>query len=57
MGQLSELGCEVYQLSDDERQAWVDYARSHDDEFRDYIGADFYDQVMSIVEADAAANA
>ena len=57
MGQLSELGCEVYQLSDDERQAWVDYARSHDDEFRDYIGADFYDQAMSIVEADAAANA
>ena len=57
LDELRELGCEVYELTDDERQAWVDYARSLDEEYREYIGADFYDQVMAAVEADNAANA
>lgn len=56
MDELATLGCEVYELTDEERQAWVDYSQSHAEEFREYIGADFYDQVMEIVEADAAAN-
>lgn len=54
---LGELGCEVYQLSDSERQEWVDYARSLDDQYREYIGAEFYDQVMDIINADLEANA
>lgn len=56
LDELESLGCEVYRLTDEERQGWVDYARSLNDEFRDYIGADFYDQVIAAVEADAAAN-
>ncbi len=56
LDELTSLGCQVYQLTDDERQAWVDYARSLDDEYREYIGADFYDQIMAAVESDNATN-
>lgn len=56
LDELASLGCEVYNLTDDERQAWIDYARSLDDEYREYIGAEFYDQVMAAIDADNAAN-
>lgn len=54
--ELSSLGCEVYKLTDEERQGWIDYARTLDDQYREFIGADFYDQVMTVVDADNAAN-
>lgn len=56
LDELASLGCEVYNLTDSERQAWIDYARSLDNEYREYIGADFYDQVMAAIDADNAAN-
>lgn len=56
LDELASLGCEVYNLTAEERQAWIDYARSLDDQFREYIGADFYDAVMAAVDADNAAN-
>ena len=56
LDELASLGCEVYNLTDAERQAWIDYARSLDDQYREYIGAEFYDQVMAAIDADNAVN-
>lgn len=44
--ELEKRGMEVYRLSDEERQVWIDYARSLDDQIREAIGAEVFDQVM-----------
>ena len=46
---LKEDGVEVTLLTDEERQAWIDYGRSCYDEMRDVIGNDVYERVMEIV--------
>jgi TRAP-type C4-dicarboxylate transport system substrate-binding protein len=51
LGELEEKGVQVYQLTDEERSEWIDYARSLDEDFRDYVGADVFDQVMEIIES------
>ena len=53
---LEELGVEVYHLTAEERQAWMDYADTLADFFRDYVGAETYDTVKEIVAADSAAH-
>ena len=52
MDSLRDLGCEVYELSDAERAGWIKYARTLKGSFRDYVGAETYNKVMSIVEND-----
>jgi C4-dicarboxylate-binding protein DctP len=48
MDELKAKGMQVYELSDEERQVWVDYTRSLDDKLRSIIGEDVFDQVMAI---------
>ena len=43
-------------LTDEEFAQWHDYARSLDDTFREYIGADTFDKVMAAVKADTEAH-
>ena len=49
--QLEETGCEIHYLSDEERQAWIDYAESISGKIRDAVGPEAYDQVVTIVDA------
>ncbi len=53
---LEERGVEVYRLTAEERQAWIDYADSLADFFRGYVGEETYDTVKAIVAADSAAH-
>jgi TRAP-type C4-dicarboxylate transport system substrate-binding protein len=45
-----ELGMTVTLITDAEREEWIAYARSLDDRFREYIGADTFDEYMAAVE-------
>lgn len=53
---LTEKGMECTTLTDEEFAQWHDYARSLDDTFREYIGADTFDKVMAAVKADTEAH-
>lgn len=48
--ELKNKGMQVYELSDEERQAWIDYARSLDEKLKSIIGEDVFNQVMEIVK-------
>jgi TRAP-type C4-dicarboxylate transport system substrate-binding protein len=48
---LTADGVEVYFLTDEERQDWIDYADSISDKIRNAVGAEAYDQAVKIVEA------
>ncbi|MTI57820.1 TRAP transporter substrate-binding protein [Geosporobacter ferrireducens] len=47
---LRECGVEIYELSDEERQGWIDYARSLDSRIREAIGPETYDAVVEAVK-------
>lgn len=47
--EMSEVGIDYYKLSDAERAAWEDYARSLDSKFVEIVGEDFYNQAIEIV--------
>ena len=47
--ELESRGVTVHRLSDSERQAWIDYARSLDDRFRAEMGADAVDAMLEAV--------
>lgn len=44
--QLEQEGMTITELSDDERQVWVDKAKPVIDKYRDVIGADLVDQLL-----------
>ncbi len=41
----------VTELTDEQMQTWVDYARTLDDTMKEVVGAEFWDQCMPIIEA------
>lgn len=47
---MEENGIQIYTLTDEERAAWTAYADSLQDEFRDIVGAEIYDEVMAVVD-------
>jgi TRAP-type C4-dicarboxylate transport system substrate-binding protein len=47
---LSGFGVDVYHLSSQDRQTWVDYARSLDGQIRDAVGADAFNAIMNAVK-------
>lgn len=47
--ELENRGLEVYRLTPEERQTWIDYARSKDEEFKEYVGAEVYDEILKAV--------
>ncbi|MDL2247407.1 TRAP transporter substrate-binding protein [Bacteroides sp. OttesenSCG-928-J23] len=48
--ELEKMGVQVYNLTEDERASFVTYARTLDSEFRDFIGEETFDAVLSAVE-------
>jgi TRAP-type C4-dicarboxylate transport system substrate-binding protein len=51
MVELAEQGYEITLLTDDQRQEWIDYGRSLDDEIAKIVGKDVFDAIMNAVEA------
>lgn len=49
--ELKKNGVEVYELSDEERATWIDYARSLDTSFSEEIGADTVKAVLDAIES------
>lgn len=49
--ELKDRGIEVYRLTDEERQTWIDYARSKDDEFKEFVGEDVFNEIFKAVES------
>ena len=49
--ELKAKGVEVYHLTPQERQVWIDYARSLDGKMRDTIGAASFDAVADAIKA------
>lgn len=47
---LAEQGMTIIHLTDEQRQTWIDYARTKDDEFREFIGAEAWDATMAAIE-------
>lgn len=47
---LRQYGVEIVNLTDEERQEWIDYARSLDDKMREFIGPEVFDAVMEILK-------
>lgn len=45
-----EFGVQVTLLTDEQRATWEEYAKSKEAEYRDFIGAEVYDEVVAIVE-------
>lgn len=45
-----EFGVQVTVLTDEQRATWEEYAKSKEAEYRDFIGAEVYDEVVAIVE-------
>jgi TRAP-type C4-dicarboxylate transport system substrate-binding protein len=48
---LKGFGVEFYHLTGQERQTWVDYARSLDSQMREAIGAAAFDEVMNAIKS------
>lgn len=46
---LEEQGMTIIHLTDEQRQTWIDYARTLDDEFRKFIGAEAWDATMAAI--------
>jgi TRAP-type C4-dicarboxylate transport system substrate-binding protein len=51
---LTKDGVEVYLLTDEERQDWINYANSIAGKIRNAVGAEAYDQLVKIVEESRA---
>ena len=47
---LEEQGVEYYELSDAERQTFIDYARTTDEFVREFVGAEVFDAMFKAVE-------
>ncbi|MDR2870326.1 MAG: TRAP transporter substrate-binding protein [Deferribacteraceae bacterium] len=52
---LKAAGVEIYNLTPEERQSWVDYSNSIAEKIRTAVGAEAYDAVINIVQADRTA--
>ena len=52
---MIEKGIEYYTLTDSDRAAWEEYARSLDTTLAETVGVDFYNQAMEIINAYNAA--
>lgn len=52
---LAAEGMNTIEPTEEQRQEWIDKARSMDDWFRDYVGAEAYDEYMEAVAANKAA--
>jgi TRAP-type C4-dicarboxylate transport system substrate-binding protein len=48
---LAENGVEIYRLTPEERQNWIDYADSISDKIRSAVGVEAYDAAVSLVKA------
>lgn len=48
--QMQDNGVELIFLTDEQRQEWIDASQPLYDQYRDVIGADFYDWFMSVVD-------
>lgn len=46
---LESHGTVIHLLTDEERQTWIDHARSLDDKMKEEIGAEVWDQVWEVV--------
>ena len=53
-GTLRDAGVEVYMITDDDLQSWVDYAKSISPRLRNAVGAEAYDQIVGMVESERA---
>jgi len=45
-----EFGVQIHILTDEERATWQEYAKSKEEEYREFIGPEIYDQMVAIVE-------
>ena len=48
-GILENKGIKITRLTPDQRQAWIDYANSQTDKYKEIIGADIYDEYVAAV--------
>lgn len=49
---LASHGVQIKKLTDEERQEWIDYARSLDDKLKEEVGADTWDEVWEAVNSE-----
>ena len=49
--ELEKRGLEVYRLTDEERQTWINYARSKDEEFKKFVGEDVFNEIINAVQS------
>lgn len=49
MTELASHGTEIYELTDAERQEWIDYARSLDDKMKDEVGEETWNEVWDVI--------
>lgn len=49
MDDLAANGTQIHELTDEERQTWIDHARSLDDKMKEEIGAETWDAVWAAV--------
>lgn len=49
LDELAAHGTIIHELTDDERQTWIDHARSLDDKLKEEIGADTWDQIWNAI--------
>ncbi len=54
--ELEANGTEVHYLTDEERQSWIDHARSLDDRNKAEIGAEVWDEVWAVIDQANAAS-
>ena len=47
---LESRGIQITKLTPEQKQAWIDYADSQTDLYKDIIGADVYDAYMAMIE-------
>lgn len=48
---LEEVGISYYHVTEEDRAAWNEYARSLDAELRETVGADYWDRTMAVLDA------
>lgn len=48
IAELKEMGMSVYELTPAERQVWIDHSRSLEQDMKEFVGEEIYNQVMEL---------